>query len=281
MPRSSRAAGPYEARTGVGGFPPLRGMDKESDPGAIADNEFAHVENMRVNIDGILQSRGGQDKVYSVALSGAIEGIFEAGEGVDEPKPVGGSSPAPNKPPPVPPGGVVDLILNPRAPGFYTSGWVMYTPQPMWQALKDNNHNTYATFDVVGFPPPYPPFVFVTFLFDQIPGVDGATPVTNLAVSVDPLVVGGTDADGFWLTNSKLYIRARMGGVDLDAGPFTPMTDQHIIEHVFPLAPDGAAWTVAKVNACEFGFAIDEPFSGGGSSQPYISKLWAVATYNG
>lgn len=277
MPRNSRAAGfrlPYDARTGVEGFPPLRGMDKESDPGAIADNEFAHVENMRVNIDGILQSRGGQDKVYAVALSGAIEGIFEAGEGVDEPKPVGGASPSPNKPPPVPPGGIVDLILNPRGPGFYASGWEMFTPQPMWQALKDNNHNTYATLTGAAL-------TYVTFLFDQIPGVDGATPITNLVVSVDPLVVGGTDADGFWLTNSKLYIRARMGGVNLDAGPFTPMTDQHIIEHVFPLAPDGAAWTVAKVNATEFGFAIDVPFSGGGNSQPYISKLWAVASYLG
>jgi len=271
---------PYDARTGLGGFPPLRGVDKEADPAAIDDNEFAFLENVRINPDGIIQSRGGQVKLHAAVLTGAVEGIFEAGPR-GEPVVVGGSSPSPHKPPPVPPGGVVVVTLNPNGGGFYnpannlTTGWATFvdTLAP-WQALRDNNHNTYVALTGAALTP-------ITCTFDDIPEVAGATALTELIVSLDPLVVGGTDAAGFWLTNSLCYIRARLGGVNLDAGPFTPMKDQHPIEHIFPTKPGGGSWTVADVNACEFGFMIDLPFSGGGNSQPYIAKLWAKATYLG
>lgn len=282
-PRSPNVQGyriPYDARTGLGGFPPLRGVDKESDPAGVDDNEFAHLENVRINPDGIVESRGGQGKVHSAVLTGAVEGIFEAGP-AGEPVVVGGASPSPHKPPPVPPGGVVVLTLNPNGPGFYNpindevNGWSTFvsTLAP-WQALRDNNHNTYVGLAGAALTP-------ITCTFDDIPEVDGATVLTALILSLDPLVVGGTDADNFWLTNSLCYIRARLAGVDLDAGPFTPMTDQHTIEHEFLTKPGGGAWTVADVNACEFGFMIDLPFSGGGNSQPYIAKMWATPYYNG
>lgn len=271
---------PYEARTGLGSFPPLRGVDKESDPGAIDDNEFAYLENVRINPDGIVESRGGQSPIHTVALSGAVEGIFDAGP-LGEPVVVGGSSPSPHKPPPVPPGGIVVVTLNPRGGGFYNpvnnevNGWSTFIPSlAPWQALRDNNHNTYV--GLAG-----PALTPLTCLVDQIPEVNGATLLNNVIVSVDPLVVGGTDANGFWLTNTLLHFRARLGGVNLDAGPFTPMKDQHTIEHEFLTKPGGGAWTVADINACEFGFMIDLPFSGGGNSQPYIAKLWVDTNYQG
>lgn len=285
MPRSSRNAreqgfrNSYEARTGVGGFPPLRGMDKESDPGAIPDNEFAEVVNMRINLDGILQSRGGQGKVYDVALTGKIEGIFEAG--VDgEPVPIGGPPPPPYKPPPIPPGGIVDLVLSPTQGGTYT-GFVSGTPQGKAYAVADNDHNTnmhQLTSDAPGGN-------FQTFLFHEIPlSVPGSTPLILLVLSIDPLLTTGTLVDGQWQSTARCQFRTRLGGVNVDSGFFTPVTDGVVIEWA-PPRPGGGSWTVADLQGAgraEFGLTYDNWSAGSGAdTKPQCAKMWLNASYNG
>lgn len=64
----------YSARTGMEGMPKLVGMNKSKDPASLADNEFAQLENVRIQ-GGRIKSRGGQGKVTDPA-SGCVEGIF-------------------------------------------------------------------------------------------------------------------------------------------------------------------------------------------------------------
>lgn len=65
-----------DARTGLGGFPPLKGMNKEGDPGSIPPNQFPQLENIRISAAGTLFNRGGQSKLNNDAMSGCIKGIF-------------------------------------------------------------------------------------------------------------------------------------------------------------------------------------------------------------
>jgi len=73
---------PFTYRVGMGDMPGFRGMDRDSDPGAVAPTRFHLLQNAR--LDGPPQSRrvicrGGQSKLHTAALSKTPRGIFEFG----------------------------------------------------------------------------------------------------------------------------------------------------------------------------------------------------------
>lgn len=66
---------------GVGTKGDWAGVDKQSDPGAVADNEFTNLINVRVYA-GKLICRGGQSKLNSVSIGAAVtcDGFFDASD---------------------------------------------------------------------------------------------------------------------------------------------------------------------------------------------------------
>jgi len=72
---------PKDLRQGSGDTPPFQGINSEEDPGAISDAEFGLLENAWIGDTGrIIRNRGGQSKITASALTGCVEGIFDAGD---------------------------------------------------------------------------------------------------------------------------------------------------------------------------------------------------------
>lgn len=69
---------PADYRTGVGGFPPLRGVKKSKNPGSLLDSQFDHLVNVRLK-KGVLINRGGLVKGASNAFPG-VQGIHDASD---------------------------------------------------------------------------------------------------------------------------------------------------------------------------------------------------------
>lgn len=65
-----------EFRPGIAKFPGFQGIDRQSDPGAIAPNRFYQLQNVRIR-DGEIVSRGGLSKVRDSAENGCIVGLFD------------------------------------------------------------------------------------------------------------------------------------------------------------------------------------------------------------
>lgn len=79
MPRNQPEAGnrsPFRLRVGVE-VDTWRGVNKESDPGAIADSQFQSAINVRILPNGSVICRGGQSKLFGNALGGCVTGIFD------------------------------------------------------------------------------------------------------------------------------------------------------------------------------------------------------------
>lgn len=75
-------AKPFMYRVGMGEMPGFRGMDRDSDPGAIAPNRFHLLQNVRLEgppASRRLICRGGQTKLSAVAITGTVKGLFEMG----------------------------------------------------------------------------------------------------------------------------------------------------------------------------------------------------------
>jgi len=65
---------PLILRAGIT-FPGWAGMNRENDPGAIADNQFFYAQNVRIYGNEIV-SRGGQEKIHDAAMDGCVLGFF-------------------------------------------------------------------------------------------------------------------------------------------------------------------------------------------------------------
>lgn len=82
MPRSPRELGlrqPYTVKVGVDGLQSLGGVDKESDPAAVLDYKFTHLENTRLGLDGIVVERGGEAKTHNSPIP-ALDGFFDTSD---------------------------------------------------------------------------------------------------------------------------------------------------------------------------------------------------------
>lgn len=79
MPRKPSELGiksPFRFRHGTN-FDKIRGVNKESDPGAIRDDELQSGINIRITASGKVVPRGGQTKLNTTALDGAVMAIFD------------------------------------------------------------------------------------------------------------------------------------------------------------------------------------------------------------
>ena len=67
---------PLILRSGIT-LPEFHGINKERDPGAIADNQFTDLVNVRL-VGGRVDCRGGQAKLNSIPMDGCILGLWDS-----------------------------------------------------------------------------------------------------------------------------------------------------------------------------------------------------------
>lgn len=66
----------FDFRPGIKGFPNMKGMNRQTDPGALPPNQFYHLQNVRC-LDGQIVSRGGSLVSNNSAETGCITGMFD------------------------------------------------------------------------------------------------------------------------------------------------------------------------------------------------------------
>ncbi len=79
MPRKQPELGtksPFRLRLGID-IDRFRGVNKESDPGAIQDTEFQELRNVRLLPSGAVAARKGQEALNTSAVTGCVTGIFD------------------------------------------------------------------------------------------------------------------------------------------------------------------------------------------------------------
>lgn len=69
----------FEFRSGVRGFPNWKGVNKEGSTAYPDGNQLRDGINIRPTITGV-KCRGGQLKATDSAMSGTVDGIWDAGD---------------------------------------------------------------------------------------------------------------------------------------------------------------------------------------------------------
>lgn len=277
----------YHGRARIGGFPPFKGMHVPSDAGVIGDDEFAWLQNMRLDGGGHLQSRGGQAKRFSTAV-GTIVGIFDAGELGDPGIRI------------VPPDPAVELevaelpaTLYPVAQGFYDQ-WVAGdlagygTPGPYTKLAAVSDDVTGVVKSIWGNVPIgtyiHQPTEFdntkkQSFIMADIP--DLVDSIVKVVVRVNVHWNGNSDAEGGF---SKIILGVRLGGIDSLSAPFRtlPTGGWAATQEEWDATaarPGGGAWTLADINnnlECVIGQTRIWPSNTFGI---FVDKLRLIVTY--